>query len=246
MYQPNGDMASTSNQHNNADFADELDLPNLVDSDEPELRQLDEIDEKKNTVAKADVLSVILSKYGDDGIKLEECFRLYKIEYKDLASLSDNDLKQFGVADGQKRRLILNDFSQMLNQNDHYDKELESLNIEEYGIDGLNNIKKHLFYLKLAINSSLLKIKVHPTEDIYVSNELNASELVLKTLEEMKKTSNVMENQLLRLSSGKKNNKNEMKISKKFNCWSLFLVLGATAISSAILFKYYRTKLFKF
>lgn len=245
MYQPNGDMASTSN--NNAEFADELDLPNLVDSDEPELRQLDEIDEKKNTVAKADVLSVILSKYGDDGIKLEECFRwvencfriesyvvtiflnhssLYKIEYKDLASLSDNDLKQFGVADGHKRRQILNDFSQMLNQNDHYDKwvillwwdivreswkknclnfwrELEALNMEEYGIDGLNNIRKHLFYLKLAITGSLLKMKMHPPEDIYVSNELNASELVLKTLEEMKKTSNVMENQLLRLSSGK-------------------------------------------
>lgn len=246
MYQPNGDMPSSSNQHNNADFGDELDLQNLVDSDEPELRQLDEIDEKKNIVAKADVLSIILSKYGDDGIKLEESFRLYKIEYKDLASLSDNDLKQFGVADGQKRRLILNDFSQMLNQNDHYDKELEALNLDEYGVDGLNNIRKHLYYLKLAITGSLLKLEMHPADDVYVSNELNASELVLRTLEEMKKTSNVMENQLLRLSSGKKNIKNEMKISKKFNCWTLFLTLGATAISSAILIKYYRTKLFKF
>lgn len=69
----NGEIPSTSNQNNNADFIDELDLPNLVDSDEPELRQLDE--DKKNFVVKADVLSVILSKYGDDGTKLEDNFR---------------------------------------------------------------------------------------------------------------------------------------------------------------------------
>ncbi|KAG4079567.1 hypothetical protein HA402_012337 [Bradysia odoriphaga] len=246
MHRPNGDMPSTSNQHNNADFIDDIDLPNLVDSDEPELRQLDDIDEKKNVVAKADILSIILSKYGDDGIKLEESFRLYKIEYKDLASLSDNDLKQFGVADAQKRRLILNDFSEMLHQNDHYDKELDQLNLEEYGFDGLNNIRKHLYFLKLAITGSLLKLEMHPAEDIYVSNELNASELVLRTLEEMKRTSNVMENQLLRLSAGKKYIKNEMKMSKRLNCWKLFLMIGATAISGVILFKYYRTKVFKF
>lgn len=75
MYRANGEMSSTFNQHNNADFSDELDLPNLLDSDEPELRKLDEIDEKKNDIAKTDVLSIILSKYGDDGVKLEECFR---------------------------------------------------------------------------------------------------------------------------------------------------------------------------
>lgn len=79
MYRPNGEP-STFSQHNNVEFADELDLPNLVDSEEPELRQLDEIDEKKNVVAKADVLSIILSKYGDDGIKLEECFRWVEIK----------------------------------------------------------------------------------------------------------------------------------------------------------------------
>lgn len=76
----NGDMSATFNQNNNADFTDELDLPNLVDSDEPELlelRNLDEIDEKKNedVVVKADALSILLDKYGDDGVKLEENFR---------------------------------------------------------------------------------------------------------------------------------------------------------------------------
>lgn len=50
------------------------------------------------------------------------CSSLYNIEYKDLASLSDNDLKQFGVSDVAKRRLLLDDFSEMLNQNEHYDK----------------------------------------------------------------------------------------------------------------------------
>lgn len=77
------------------------------------------------------------------------------------------------------------------------------MNMEDYGFDGLNNIKKHLNYLKLAITASLLKLELQSVEDVYVSNELNASELVLKTLEEMKKTSNVMENQLMKLSAGK-------------------------------------------
>ncbi len=75
--------------------------------------------------------------------------------------------------------------------------------MEEYGFDGLNNIRKHLYYLKLAICGSLLKLQMHPAEDVYVSNDLNASELVLKTLEEMKKTSNLMEKQLLNLSASK-------------------------------------------
>lgn len=77
MERENGEMSSTLNQTNTADFTDELDLPNLIDQDEPELRNLDEIDEKKNenVVVKADVLSVILSKYGDDGVKLEENLR---------------------------------------------------------------------------------------------------------------------------------------------------------------------------
>lgn len=77
MERENGEMSSTLNQTNTADFTDELDLPNLIDQDEPELRNLDEIDEKKNenVVVKADVLSVILSKYGDDGAKLEENLR---------------------------------------------------------------------------------------------------------------------------------------------------------------------------
>lgn len=68
MYHPhyNGDI------QNNADFADELDLPNLVDGEEPELQQLDE---KKDIVLKTDVLSINLSVFGEDGIRLEECCR---------------------------------------------------------------------------------------------------------------------------------------------------------------------------
>lgn len=73
MDRANGELSSTNNQ-NNTDFTDELDLPNLVDSDEPELRQLDEIEDNKNNT-KADFFSVLLSKYGDDGNKLEEGFR---------------------------------------------------------------------------------------------------------------------------------------------------------------------------
>ncbi len=71
----NGEMSSTSNQNHNADFTDELDLMNLVDSDEPELQQLDDFDDKKNVATKTDLLSILLSKYGDDGMKLEENFR---------------------------------------------------------------------------------------------------------------------------------------------------------------------------
>lgn len=72
-----GAMPSTSKQ-NNMDFSDEneIDLCNLVDSDEPELRKLDDIDEKTiEKVVKADELSVLLSEYGDDGIKLAENLR---------------------------------------------------------------------------------------------------------------------------------------------------------------------------
>lgn len=77
MDSKNGGMSSTSNQNNITEFTDELDLINLVDSDEPELRNLDQNDDKNDekAVVKADVLSVILSKYGDDGVKLEEGFR---------------------------------------------------------------------------------------------------------------------------------------------------------------------------
>lgn len=72
----NGGESSTSNQNYNMDFSDELDLANLVDSDEPELRQLDEIVcDKSNVVVKSDILSILLSKYGDDGNKLDEKFR---------------------------------------------------------------------------------------------------------------------------------------------------------------------------
>lgn len=80
---------------------------------------------------------------------------------------------------------------------------MNSLNVKEYGFDGMDNIKRHLFYLRCAIINSLHKLQMHPAEDVYVSNELNASELVLRTLEEMKKTSNVMEKQLSKLSSKK-------------------------------------------
>lgn len=70
-------VPSTSNQNNNMDFSDEneIDLCNLVDSDEPELRQLDDIEDRTDRVVKADELSVLLSDYGDDGIKLAENLR---------------------------------------------------------------------------------------------------------------------------------------------------------------------------
>lgn len=56
-----------------------------------------------------------------DVIISENVTRLYDIDYRDLAALSDNDLKQFGVVDAVQRRILLDDFSTMVNQNDHYD-----------------------------------------------------------------------------------------------------------------------------
>lgn len=82
---------------------------------------------------------------------------------------------------------------------------MNQLNVDEYGFDGLNSVRKHLSYLKLAITGSLLKLKLNqtnPPEDLYVTDELNASDLLLKTLEEMKEMSNRMEGQLLSLSTG--------------------------------------------
>jgi len=241
MNRANGETSSTRPEN---DFSDEneLDLCNLIDADEPELRELDDNDDRKNeNHVKADVLSVMLSEYGDDGLKLAENFRINKIEYKDLSALSDNDLKQFGILNAEKRKQLLFNFSGLVNQQEHYDKELSTLNRKEYAFEGLKNIEQHLYYLKLAITGSLLKLRMEPAEDVYVSNDTNASELVLKTLEEMKKTSNLMEKQLMKLST-KKNNK---KTSKYSNCWKFVLLLGATAVSSAILFKYYRTKFIK-
>lgn len=57
---------------------------------------------------------VIISK------KKKNCLRTHKIEYQDLAALSDDDLKQFGVVDAALRRTLIDDFSVLANQNDHY------------------------------------------------------------------------------------------------------------------------------
>ncbi|KAJ6640310.1 hypothetical protein Bhyg_13060 [Pseudolycoriella hygida] len=232
------------NESNSAEFADDIDLPNLVDSVEPELLKLVESDEKpdENVAVKVDHLSVLLSNYGESGFKLEEQFRQHNIEFNDLSALSDNDLKQFGVTDGNIRRQILKDFSEFLNQNTHYDEEMKSLNIEDYSCNALDHIRKHLEYTNIVVRGSFLKMQSDPPDDVYVTNELNATDLVLSTLEEMRKASNALEQELVNLTVNEK----IIKTSEPFNYWKYLLVLGATAIGSAVLYKYYRIKLFKF
>lgn len=48
--------------------------------------------------------------------------RVNNIEYRDLPSLSDDDLKQFGIVDAVMRRRMLDRFAEIIYPNENYDR----------------------------------------------------------------------------------------------------------------------------
>lgn len=217
---------------NNDDYEQDSDLENEYDIDEAGNVIKDQI---SRIGFDSGNLGHILAGYGTDVCnQIIEEFVNIQINHKNLSSLNDKDLQLLGIKNPEVRKEMLEEFSQMINQDPHYMKVRAATNINQYNDVVLTNVYKHLSNLRKSLSAVLLNLYARPAENILINQNTYASTLVLKTLDEFNRNINIMEKKLLELQYGK----DMVPVPKKRSLWRLLTILGMFSLGSALFFRY--------
>ncbi|XP_022224355.1 uncharacterized protein LOC111075385 isoform X2 [Drosophila obscura] len=105
--------------------------------------------------------------------------------YRDLATLTDEDLQLFGFTSALHRKEMLNTFAQMPNQDPSYDYLCNTELAKQYNSQILGKTTNHAMSLRASFAATNYKMQVMPVEDLVVGDKRYASRFALETLEQM-------------------------------------------------------------
>lgn len=104
------------------------------------------------------------------------------ISFRDLGSLTDEDLQQFGFASSKERNELINMFAMMPNQDPSYDYICNSKAAKGYNNQIVSNAANHIMYLRSSLAATNYKLQVMPPEDVIVGDKSYASRFALDAL----------------------------------------------------------------
>ncbi|KAH8248772.1 hypothetical protein KR032_003047, partial [Drosophila birchii] len=143
------------------------------------------------------------------------------ISYRDLASLTDEDLELFGFKTKQQREELLNMFAAMPNQDPSYEYICNAPEAKAYNNQILGNAGNHFMSLRSSLAATNYKLQVLPPEDVVVGDKRYASRFALETLKSVKQITDEIANDLRKIEANaqslrnKKDNKAEDNTKKK-------------------------------
>ncbi|BFF96031.1 uncharacterized protein DMAD_13310 [Drosophila madeirensis] len=107
--------------------------------------------------------------------------------YRDLGTLTDEDLRLFGFSSATHREEMLKTFAKMPNQDPSYDYLCNTDMAKQYNSQILGKTTNHAMSLRASLAATNYKMQVMPVEDFVVGDKRYASRFALETLEQMSK-----------------------------------------------------------
>lgn len=121
------------------------------------------------------------------------------ISFRDLGSLSDEDLQMFGFTSTKERNELINMFSLMPNQDPSYDYICNTSDAKGYNNQIVGNAASHLTFLRSSLAATNYKLQVMPPEDVIVGDKRYASRFALDALKSVQSISDELAKDLRKL-----------------------------------------------
>ncbi|XP_075152141.1 daedalus isoform X2 [Haematobia irritans] len=142
------------------------------------------IQPKGDSQANREILTTLLSTQGDNSSDYVEKLIAEDISYRDLASLTQEDLDLMGF-NKRTQRELLSFFEQLPNQDPSYDQICHLNEAYSYNRKIVNNASQHLETMRSALAASNYKLQIMPPDDVIVGEKSFASRFVLEALDEL-------------------------------------------------------------
>ncbi|XP_017130060.1 uncharacterized protein LOC108147817 [Drosophila elegans] len=144
---------------------------------------------RKDTRREREILNELLSSTTVESDYASSCVDKLiaeDISYRDLASLTDEDLELFGFKTPQQRKQLLEMFDKMPNQDPSYEYIRNQPEAKGYNNQILGNAGSHFMSLRASLAVTNYKLQVSTPEDVVVGDKRYASCFALETLKSVK------------------------------------------------------------
>lgn len=131
------------------------------------------------------------------------------VSYRDLASLTDEDLELFGFKTVQQRNELLAMFAKMPNQDPSYEYICNTPEANAYNNQILGNAGNHFMSLRASLAATNYKLQVMPPEDVVVGDKRYASYFALETLQKVKLITDEIGKDLRKIEANAQSLRNE-------------------------------------
>lgn len=133
------------------------------------------------------------------------------ISFRDLGSLTDEDLKLFGFASSKERNELINMFSMMPNQDASFDYICNSKAAKGFNNQIVSNAANQLMYLRSSLAATNYKLQVMPPEDVIVGDKSYASRFALDALNSVQTISGELVKDLHKLEQLANNHRQKLQ-----------------------------------
>ncbi|XP_034474714.1 uncharacterized protein LOC117781936 isoform X2 [Drosophila innubila] len=121
------------------------------------------------------------------------------ISFRDLGSLTDEDLQMFGFASTKDRKELIKMFGQLANQDPSYDYICQANAAKGYNNQIVGNAANHLTFLRSSLTATNYKLQMMPPEDVIVGDKRYASRFALDALNSVQSISDELAKDLCKL-----------------------------------------------
>ncbi|XP_043640998.1 uncharacterized protein LOC122611764 isoform X1 [Drosophila teissieri] len=192
----------------------------------------------KDTRREREILNGLLSSTSVESDYASSCVDKLiaeNISYRDLASLTDEDLKLFGFKSEKERQQLLEMFNKMPNQNPSYEYICTHPEAKTYNNEILGNASNHLMSLRASLAVTNYKLQVSTPEDVVVGDKRYASCFAQETLKSIKQITEEIAQDLRKIEANAQNARSQKKTqaneSHKKKKWSLPTILYFTTLA---------------
>ncbi|XP_016973097.2 uncharacterized protein LOC108040241 [Drosophila rhopaloa] len=186
---------------------------------------------RKDTRREREILSGLLSSTTVETDYASSCVDKLiaeNISYRDLASLTDEDLELFGFNSQKQRKQLLEMFDKMPNQDPSYEYLKNQSEAKNYNNQILGNAASHFMSLRASLAVTNYKLQVSTPEDVVVGDKRYASCFALETLKSVKLITDEIAKDLRKIEANAQKKRSQEDIQdkesnkkKKFNLASL-------------------------
>ncbi|KAM7352856.1 daedalus [Cochliomyia hominivorax] len=207
------------------------------------------IQPRGDSQANREILNTLLATQGENTSDYVEKLIAENISYRDLASLTKEDLELMGFTRSKQREELMEFFGRLPNQDPSLEQIYQLKEASNYNREIVNNASKHLDCMRSAMAAANYKLQIQPPEDVIVGEKSFASRFVLEALNELYGVADDIDNEITEvekviLEKHQTNMKHANNIpEKKFKYYNfpqtLFLILGSLSTIGAIIALYY-------
>ncbi|KAH8263750.1 hypothetical protein KR044_013370, partial [Drosophila immigrans] len=154
---------------------------------------------KQNLRREHETIATLLSSSSQRGAAQVEQLLEESINFRDLGSLTDEDLQLFGFQSNKERNELIKMFSVMPNQDASYEYICNTNEAQGYNNQIVSHAASHLSYLRSSLAATNYKLQMMPPEDVIVGDKSYASRFALEALHSVQSISEELAKDLRKL-----------------------------------------------